>query len=84
VPGGCSDVALGTYVRPGHAGNYSLPRAWAVPARAILVEDPSVLLDKYRIRLFLLSKNTAMTQVLPYLSGWKEVYSDDVSASFVR
>jgi hypothetical protein len=51
---------------------------------ATLAEDPNILLDKYRIRLCLLSKNTAMTRVLPYLSGWKKVYSDDVSAVYVR
>jgi hypothetical protein len=51
---------------------------------ATLAEDPNILLDKYRIRLCLLSQNTAMTRVLPYLSGWKRVYSDDVSAIYVR
>jgi hypothetical protein len=49
-----------------------------------LAEDPNILLDKYRIRLCLLSKNNAMTRVLPYLPGWKRVYSDDVSAIYVR
>jgi hypothetical protein len=51
---------------------------------AMLQEDPNILLDKYHIHFCLLSKDAAMTRVLPYLSGWKKVYSDDVSAIFAR
>ena len=51
---------------------------------ATLQEDPRILLDKYHIRFCLISKDAPMTQVLPYLPGWRKVYADDVSAVFVR
>ena len=49
-----------------------------------LAEDPDILLNKYRIRFCLLSKDSRMTQVLPHLAGWRKVYSDDLSTIFVR
>jgi hypothetical protein len=51
---------------------------------AILTEDPNILLDKYRIRFCLISKNSPMARVIPYLPGWRKVYSDDIAAVFVR
>jgi hypothetical protein len=51
---------------------------------ATLDEDPNLLLEKYRIRFCLLSKNAPMTRVLPYLAGWRRAYSDDLAAVYVR
>ena len=51
---------------------------------ALLQEDPAILLDKYKIRFCLLSTRSAMTQVLPYLPGWRTVYRDDVAVVFAR
>jgi len=51
---------------------------------ATLSEDPNILLDKHKIRFCLLSKNAPMGYVLPYLKGWRKVYSDDVAAVFLR
>ena len=51
---------------------------------AMLQEDPAILLDKYKIRFCLVSRDAPMTHVLPYLPGWRKVYSDDVSAIFAR
>ena len=51
---------------------------------ATLQEDPRLLLDKYHIRFCLMAKDAPMTQVLPYLPGWRKVYADDVAAVFVR
>jgi hypothetical protein len=49
-----------------------------------MAEDPRILLDKYRIRLCLLSKDAAMVQVMPFLPGWRKVYSDNVAVVFAR
>lgn len=51
---------------------------------ATLREDPRILLDRYKIRFCLLSKDAPMAFVLPYLPGWRKTYSDDVAAIFVR
>jgi len=51
---------------------------------ATLQDDPVQLLDKYRIRFCLLSKNAPMGRLLPYLPGWRKAYSDDVATVFVR
>jgi hypothetical protein len=51
---------------------------------AQLQRDPNVLINKYAIRLCLLSSNSPMATVLPLLPGWKLVYSDSVSVVFVR
>ncbi len=51
---------------------------------ATLGEDPALLLNKYGIRLCILSNGTSMTHVLPYLPGWHTVYVDDVAAVFAR
>ena len=51
---------------------------------ATLEEDPNLLLEKYRIRFCLLSKNAPMARVLPYLPGWRRVYSDDLATVYVR
>jgi hypothetical protein len=51
---------------------------------ATLAEDPDILLNKYRIRFCLLSKDSPMAQVLPHLAGWRKAYSDEVAAVFVR
>jgi hypothetical protein len=49
-----------------------------------LAEDPNLLLNRRGIRLCLLSKDAPMTRVLPYLSGWRKAYSDEVASVFVR
>jgi hypothetical protein len=51
---------------------------------ATLDEDPNLLLEKYRIRFCLLSTNSPMSHVLPYLAGWRRAYSDDMAAVYVR
>lgn len=48
-----------------------------------LAEDPKILLDKYRIRFCLLAKGSVLGRVISSL-GWREAYSDDVAAVFVR
>jgi hypothetical protein len=53
--------------------------AWATFRR-----DPKELLDKYHIGFCLLSRTAPMTRVLPYLPGWKMIYSDELSIIFVR
>jgi hypothetical protein len=49
---------------------------------AMIREDPKLLLDKYRIDFCLLSRNAPMSRVLPYLPGWKLIYSDERSVIF--
>jgi hypothetical protein len=51
---------------------------------ALLQEDPAILLDGYKIRFCLISKDAPMTHVLPYLPGWRKVYGDDVAVVFAR
>lgn len=51
---------------------------------ATLEEDPALLLDKYHIRFCLLSKTSPLSMVIPYLPGWRKVYSDDVAEVFAR
>jgi hypothetical protein len=51
---------------------------------ALLQADPVVLPDKYHVGFCLLSKDAPMAQVLPYLPGWKRVYSDEMAVVFSR
>ena len=51
---------------------------------ATLQSAPQELLDKYKIDLCLLARNSPMTFVLPLLPGWKSVYSDSNSTIFIR
>jgi hypothetical protein len=51
---------------------------------AMLQEDPNQLLDKYNVSFCLLERGSPITNVLPLLPNWKEVYSDDRSVIFVR
>lgn len=51
---------------------------------ATLQSDPNILLDKYRINFCLLSRNAPMSQVLPFLPGWKTIYYDESSSIFAR
>lgn len=51
---------------------------------ATLQEDPRLLLERYGIRLCLLSKNHPMAHVMPLLAGWRVVYSDSGSVLFAR
>jgi hypothetical protein len=51
---------------------------------ATLQEDPNALLDKYKVDFCLLSKNSPMAHVLPFLPGWKVAYSDTQAIIFVR
>jgi hypothetical protein len=47
-------------------------------------EDPSILLDKYKIRFCLLRKDAPIGNVLPYLKGWRRVYTDEIASVFLR
>ncbi len=49
---------------------------------ASLQTDPLELLKKYHIRICLLSKNSPMARVLPFLPDWKTAYSDGISVVF--
>ena len=51
-------------------------------AWAMLQNDPKVLLDKYRVDFCLISRTAPMSYVLPYLPGWKLIYSDELSVIF--
>ena len=51
---------------------------------ARLQTDPNTLLNKYGISFCLLSRDSPMIVVMRLLPGWKEAYSDNVSAIFVR
>jgi hypothetical protein len=51
---------------------------------ANVLEDPRVLLNKYRIDYCLLKRDSPISRVMQLLPGWKSAYSDDVSAVFVR
>jgi hypothetical protein len=53
-------------------------------AWATLQADPQVLLDKYRIDFCLMSRTAPMSRVLPYLPGWKMIYSDELSMIFAK
>lgn len=53
-------------------------------AWAALQRDPKVLLDKYAVQFCLLSADGPMSKVLPYLAGWKMIYSDTMSQVFAR
>jgi hypothetical protein len=46
--------------------------------------DPRQLLNKYHIDFCLLSRDSPVTHVLPFLPGWKLVYSDKLSTVFAR
>lgn len=51
---------------------------------ASLEENPNLLLNRYHISFCLLARNSLMTQVLPLLPGWKQIYSDPVAVIFSR
>jgi hypothetical protein len=51
---------------------------------ATLQNDPNTLLDKYGIDFCLLARQSPMVRVLPLLSAWTVVYSDDNSVIFTR
>jgi hypothetical protein len=53
-------------------------------AWATLQEDPSRLLDQYRIDFCLLSEASPMVRAMRYLPGWREQYSDSHAVIFVR
>ena len=51
---------------------------------ATLQDDPTKLLNKYNVKFCVIERDAPMAYVLPYLPGWKKVYSDDTSVIFVR
>lgn len=51
---------------------------------AFIQENPSLMLNKYKINYCLLRSTAQMAQVLPLLQGWKNIYSDDLAVIFVR
>ncbi len=46
--------------------------------------DPRNLLDKYHITFCLLSHENSISRVLPLISGWKKIYSDQSSVVIAR
>jgi len=60
-------------------GVFSEYKAWIM-----LEEPPAKLLDKYGIRFCLLQRGQALTFVIPYLPGWRQVYQDELSVIFAR
>ena len=46
--------------------------------------DPKSILDKYRIDFLLLARDEPITRLLPLISGWRKIYSDEQSAVFAR
>lgn len=50
----------------------------------LLQADPKILLDKYRVDFCLLPRGAPLGRVLPFLSGWTKIYSDDSSIIFAR
>ena len=44
-----------------------------------LQTDPNILLNKYQIQFCILSAGAPMSDVLPLLSGWTQVYSDEMA-----
>jgi hypothetical protein len=53
-------------------------------AWATLKADPTRIFNKYNIDFCLIPRTAPMAQVLPYLPGWKRIYSDDTSAIYTR
>jgi hypothetical protein len=51
---------------------------------ATLKSDPNELLRKYRVNFCLLTKDAPMAHVLPLLTNWKMIYSDDNAVIFLR
>jgi hypothetical protein len=49
-----------------------------------LQTDPNILLNKYQIQFCLLSAGAPMSDVLPLLSGWTQVYSDDMAVIWAK
>jgi hypothetical protein len=47
-------------------------------------EDPNLLLQKYNVNFCLLSSQSQMINIMPLLSDWKLVYSDDLARVFVK
>jgi hypothetical protein len=46
--------------------------------------DPRLLLDKYKIEFCLITRGNGISRVIPLLTGWKTVYSDESSMVFLR
>ena len=51
---------------------------------ATLKSDPNELLRKYEVNFCLLAKDAPMARVLPLLTNWKMIYSDDIAVIFLR
>ncbi len=51
---------------------------------ANLQVDPQSLLDKYHIKFCLLYENSSIAHVIPYLPGWKKIYSDGLAVVYSR
>ncbi len=49
-----------------------------------LQDDPKMLLDQHGVDYCLLRKEAPLSQVLPYLPGWKKLYGDEMSVVFGR
>jgi hypothetical protein len=51
---------------------------------SFLMEDPELLLNKYRIQYCLLRRENPMCLVLPRIPGWRQVYADELSVIIAR
>lgn len=51
---------------------------------ATLQSKPETLLDKYKVNFCLLNPHTSIARILPLLTGWKAIYSDENSVIFLR
>ena len=51
---------------------------------SLLQADPAALLEKYHVGFCLLAKDAPMAHVMPYMPGWKRIYSDEMSVVFGR
>src|SRR5438270_6492150 len=49
-----------------------------------VTHDPREALQKYRINFCLMAREEPMTRVLPFIPGWKQVYSDKQAVIFAR
>lgn len=51
---------------------------------ANLREDPKLMLDRHGIKFCLLYDGSSIARAMPYLPGWKKIYSDGLAVVFSR
>jgi hypothetical protein len=52
--------------------------------KAMTIDDPLAVMDKYRISYVLLQPQRPLTYILEHADGWQKIYSDDVAVVFGR